>query len=416
MLVKQIAKIAVAGVLASLLGNVAWGQAEKKKEWKDRAEYDLFEAARTSVATDPNKALESLSTWKQKYAATDYDEERMLLFVQTYQKLGQAPKMYEAAQELWQKYPKNIQGPFWLTSLTVSMNDPQKYDTGEKAAKALLDLASTLPKPPNLSDADFKKQVDGLAVIAHTTLGWVAMNKKNYPVAEQELKKLLELNPNNSQASYWLGSVLIAQRVPEKQIQAFYHFARAGHFSGEGAMPAAERKKAADYLHKIYTTFHGDESGLNELIAMAQKNPMPPADLAIKSKEQVEFEREEELKRKDPELALWKNIKKLLDAPDGEQTFNSSMVNTKVKLRGYLVSQTPPDRPKTLVLALSDRDGRGEATINLDNPFKYASPRGTTIRFEGVAKSFTKSPFMLTFEAEQESVHGWPEPPSRKSR
>jgi tetratricopeptide (TPR) repeat protein len=415
-LVKQIAKIAVAGVLASLLGSVAWGQAEKKKEWKDRAEYDLFEAARTSVATDPNKALESLNTWKQKYAATDYDEERMLLFVQTYQKLGQAPKMYEAAHELWQKYPKNIQGPFWLTSLTVSMNDPQKYDTGEKAAKALLDLASTLPKPPNLSDADFKKQVDGLAVIAHTTLGWVAMNKKSYPVAEQELKKLLELNPNNSQASYWLGSVLIAQRVPEKQIQAFYHFARAGHFSGEGAMPAAERKKAADYLQKIYTTFHGDESGLNELIAMSQKSPMPPADLAIKSKEQVEFEREEELKRKDPELALWKNIKKLLDAPDGEQTFNSSMVNTKVKLRGYLVSQTPPERPKTLVLALSDRDGRGEATINLDNPFKYAAPRGTTIRFEGVAKSFTKSPFMLTFEAEQENVHGWPEPPSRKSK
>lgn len=415
MLVKRTLKIAVVGVLASLLGSVAWGQ-EKKKEWKDRAEYDLFEAARTAVAADPNKALETLNNWKQKYATTDYEEERLLMYVQTYQKLGQAPKMYEAAQELMQKYPKNIQGPFWLTSLTVSMNDtsPQKLDMGEKAAKALLDAISTLQKPANLSDGDFKKQVDGLAIVAHTTLGWVAMTKKSYPVAETEFVKLLELSPNNAQASYWLGVVMIGQRVPEKQIKAFYHFARAGHATGEGALPAAPRKAAADYLQKIYTGFHGDESGLPELIASAQKSPMPPAELAIKSKEQVEFDREEELKRKDPELALWKNIKKILDAPDGEQTFNSTMVNTKVKLRGFLVGQTPTERPKTLVLALSDREGRGEATLNLEAPFKYNAPRGTTIRFEGVAKSFSKSPFMLTFEVEQENVHGWPEPPSRK--
>jgi tetratricopeptide (TPR) repeat protein len=412
-LVKFLSKITVAFMFASLLGSAAWGQA---KNWKDRAEYDLFEAART--ATDPNKKLEALNAWQQKYPATDYEEERLLMFTQTYQQLKNAPKMWESAEALLKKNPKNVEGLYHLTTLTVTMEDvpksPEKMATGEKAAKALLDSVSTLQKPANLSDADFKKQVDHLTLVANTTLGWAAMNRKNYAEAEATFRKILETNPNNAQVSYWLGTVMIAQRVPEKQIQAFYHFARAGHYSGEGALLPAGRKEVAAYLQKIYVSYHGDESGLSDLIAMAQKSPVPPPNLEIKSKEQVEYEKEEKFRKENPQLALWLSIKKLLTAADGEQYFAGNMKGTKVEnWRGYLVSQTPADRPKTLVLALSDRDTR-EVTVNLDTPFRYAAPRGTPLRFSGVPTSFTKEPFMVTMEAQQDQVDGWPPPPSRK--
>ncbi|MCW5979470.1 MAG: hypothetical protein KIT09_15440 [Bryobacteraceae bacterium] len=402
---------AAAIALASLVSGVAWAQAAKN--WKDRAEYDLFEAART--ATDANKKLEALNAWAQKYPSSDYEEERLLMLTQAYQELGQAAKMYESAEGLLKKNPKNVQGLYYLTSLTVSMADtsPQKLDAGERHAKALLENVAAIPKPANLSDADFKKQLDGLRLVANTTLGWVAMQRKNYAAAESEFRKVLELTPTNAQVSYWLGTVMIAQRVPEKQIQAFYHFARAGHYSGEGAMPPAGRKQVAEYLQKIYTSYHGDESGLSDLIAMAQKSPMPPADLEIKSKEQIEFEKEEKLRKENPKLALWLNVKKLLTAPNGEQYFSSSMHNTKVELRGYLVGQNPPDRPKTLVLALSDRETR-EVTINLDAPFRYPAPRGTPLNFSGVTQSFSREPFMLTIEAQQDDVQGWPPPPTIK--
>jgi tetratricopeptide (TPR) repeat protein len=402
--------------MGSLLGVTPPGQAQQK-QWKDRAEYDLFEAARKEQ--DPKKKLDALNTWKQKYPATDYEEERLLMFTQTYQQLGDAANMYDSALALLQKNPNNIQGLYFITTLTTSMADtsPAKLANGEKYAKALLDAVGTLKKPENMAEEAWNKELDALRVVAHMTLGWVAMQRKNYAAAEEQFRQVLKMNPHNGQASYWLATVIIAQRDPDKQSEAFFHFARAGHYTGEGAMPEAARKQVADYLNKVYVSFHGDDSGLADLIAMAQKSAFPPPGLKIKSKEEIAFEKEEELKKKDPELALWLNLKKLLTAPDGEQYFANSMRNTKVTgLRGYLVSATPPDRPNTLVLALSERGGRGEVTIILDQPFRYSAPRGTPLRFEGVAKSFTKEPFMLTFEAEQESIQGWPPPPARRAR
>jgi len=402
--------------MGSLLGVAPPGQAQQK-QWKDRAEYDLFEAARKEP--DPKKKLDALNTWKQKYPATDYEEERLLMFTQTYQQLGDAAHMYDSALALLQKNPNNIQGLYFITTLTTSMADtsPAKLANGEKYAKALLEAVGTLKKPENMAQEAWNKELDALRVVAHMTLGWVAMQRKNYAAAEEEFRQVLKMNPNNGQASYWLATVIIAQRNPDKQSEAFFHFARAGHYTGEGAMPEAGRKQVAEYLNKIYVSFHGDDSGLTDLIAMAQKSAFPPPGLKIKSKEEIAFEREEELKKKDPELALWLNLKKLLTAPDGEQYFANSMRNTKVTgLRGYLVSATPPDRPNTLVLALSERGGRGEVTVVLDQPFRYSAPRGTPLRFEGVAKSFTKEPFMLTFEAQQEDIQGWPPPPARRAR
>lgn len=402
--------------MGSLLGMLPPGQAQQK-QWKDRAEYDLFEAARKEP--DPKKKLEALNAWKQKYPATDYEEERLLMFTQTYQQLGDAPNMYESALALLQKNPNNIQGLYFITTLTTSMADtaPAKLANGEKYAKALLEAVGTLKKPENMAQEAWNKELDALRVVAHMTLGWVAMQRKNYPAAEEEFRQVLKMNPNNGQASYWLATVIIAQRNPDKQSEAFFHFARAGHYAGEGAMPEAGRKQVADYLNKIYVSFHGDDSGLADLIAMAQKSAFPPPGLKIKSKEEIAFEKEEELKKKDPELALWLNLKKLLTAPDGEQYFANSMRNTKVTgLRGYLVSATPPDRPNTLVLALSERGGKGEVTLVLDQPFRYSAPRGTMLRFEGVAKSFSKEPFMLTFDAEQANIQGWPPPPARRAR
>lgn len=415
-MLKFASKVLVAVLMGSLLGVAPPGQAQQK-QWKDRAEYDLFEAARKEP--DPKKKLDALNTWKQKYPATDYEEERLLMFTQTYQQLGDAAQMYDSALALLQKNPNNIQGLYFITTLTTSMADtsPAKLANGEKYAKALLEAVGTLKKPENMAQEAWNKELDALRVVAHMTLGWVAMQRKNYAAAEEEFRQVLKMNPNNGQASYWLATVIIAQRNPDKQSEAFFHFARAGHYTGEGAMPEAGRKQVAEYLNKIYVSFHGDDSGLADLIAMAQKSAFPPPGLKIKSKEEIAFEREEELKKKDPELALWLNLKKLLTAPDGEQYFANSMRNTKVTgLRGYLVSATPPDRPNTLVLALSERGGRGEVTVVLDQPFRYSAPRGTPLRFEGVAKSFTKEPFMLTFEAQQEDIQGWPPPPARRAR
>ncbi len=419
MLVKLLTKLTIAVTLLSMLGVAALGQQQKqqKSPWKDRAEYDLYTSI-TKAKDNPAKQLQLLDTYIKKYPQSNFKEPIYFFYTLAYQKLKQADKMYESALKLLEVNPKNVQGMIFITSLTISRGktDPESLATGEKWAKALLRAVEPMKKPAKVSEATWKKQKTGLLVLAHQTLGWIAMNRKNNAEAEREFRTVLKLNPNNGQVSYWLGTVIIAQRDPSKQLEAFYHFARASGYTGPGAMPPAGRKQVASYLKKIYVGFHGDESGLNDLLALSQKSAFPPPDLVIKSKEQLKVEAEEKLKRENPKLALWLSIKKQLLADNGMEYFNSSVKNTAVPaLRGYLIAQSPPRRPDTLVLGLSDRSTR-EVTLKLDQAFRYPAGRGTVINFRCVPRTFTKQPFNLTFECEHAKVTGWPPPPKRKKR
>ena len=92
-----------------------------QKNWKDRAEYDLYESI-TKEAT-PAKRLELLNQWNEKYPATEFKLERQLLYLDTYQKLGQAPKILESAKNIIAIDPQNLTALYWMAYLTSSMND-----------------------------------------------------------------------------------------------------------------------------------------------------------------------------------------------------------------------------------------------------------------------------------------------------
>jgi hypothetical protein len=77
------------------------------------------------------------------------------------------------------------------------------------------------------------------------------------------------------------------------------------------------------------------------------------------------------------------------------------------KLKGYLVSQTPATRPTTLVLGIENQN-TPEVTLKLDAPLAGKADPGTALEFEGIPQSFTKEPFMVTFDVEKSKISGWP--------
>ena len=60
-------------------------QAQKKV--KDQGEYDLYNSV-AGAANDPNKQLQLLQTWKEKYPDSDFKEDRAVMVAQDYAKLG----------------------------------------------------------------------------------------------------------------------------------------------------------------------------------------------------------------------------------------------------------------------------------------------------------------------------------------
>ena len=60
-------------------GQAAAGGQAPAKNYKDRAEYDLF--SKVTQTTDPKARLEVLNTWQDKYPQTDYAQERLQYYV-----------------------------------------------------------------------------------------------------------------------------------------------------------------------------------------------------------------------------------------------------------------------------------------------------------------------------------------------
>ena len=408
-----------AAAVALCLSLTVWGQAaaEKKPEWKDRAEYDLVQSIQT--APDAKKRLELLNQWKEKYAATDFNTLRMLLYLETYQQLNDTKNGMETAKAILAADPKEFRALNYIVYFTPLLNvsTPEALDLGEKAAKGMLEgIPATFEdskKPANVTAEQWgtaKKQSEALA---HKTLGWVAMIRKQNDQAEASLRKSLEVNPDQGDVYYWLANVVTAQRKPERQSEVLFRYARAAVYDGPGALPPAGRKEVEGYLTKAYTSFHGSTEGLEELKKLAKASIDPPAGFKVVSKAELmaaDIEKQNKFLAENPELALWMNLKKELTGDAGPQYFEEKMKDAGYpKLKGKVVSHTPAVRPKEILVAI-ENDAIPEVTLKIaEGTMPGKADPGTPIEVEmAVPKSFTKDPFMVIMEVEPKQIKGWP--------
>ncbi len=416
---KVLFAIAMMGLLA--LGPMrVFGQAEApatpggQPQWKDRAEYDLF--ADLSKDTNMKTRLEKLQQWEQKYPQSDYAKQRRLLFLQAYVSLGQAKEATEAAKQVLADDPKNFLALYAIVSFTQALAgnnpSPEVLDQGEKATNQL--LANIDTPPANVTEDQWKAQKPQFLELAHSTLGWIAYTKKNWPGAESEYQKTLQVNPNNGQADYFLATAIYSQKDPAKIPTALFYFARAASYEGQGALPPQGRQAAMAFVQKAYKSFHGSDADFSKLIAAAKAGPNPPADFSIKNAIDIakeEAKSDEDFRKQHPDWALWKDLKAALTGADGATYFNTNMKDAKLQtFKGKVVSMTPETKPKEIQLAIDDGTGNAtsaDATLKFDMPLPGKVDAGTELSFEGVAESFTANPFMVVFNVDKDDLHGW---------
>jgi tetratricopeptide (TPR) repeat protein len=401
-----------------------------QKNWKDRAEYDLYDAI--TKDTNPKTRLDKLNQWKEKYPTTDYSDARQTLFITTYAQLGQLQDALKSANEALSKDPKDFTAIYYtaflmpnLTTVTKQPPTPEQLDAAEKAANAILGGA----KPANVSDADWQKAKGDVEAIAHKTLGWVAMQRKQPDTAEAEFKKSLTSNPKSGEVPYWLGIVILQERKPEKQSEALYYYARAAAYDGDGALAPDGRAVVNQQLKDLYTRYHGGVDGLDQLLAQAKSSPNPPDNFKIVSvvdKQKADLEKQAAEAAAHPDLALWKGIKDALTAPDGA-TYFEKMKGSLVpggaqgvqKFTGKVISMEPAVKPKTVVIGI-ENGTVPDATLKFATPLPGKVDPGTTLSFSGVAESYTPNPFMVVFTVEKKDLEGWtgtnPAPARRPAR
>ena len=105
------------------------------------------------------------------------------------------------------------------------------------------------------------------------------------------------------------------------------------------------------------------------------------------------------------DLVVWKAIKRELLSSDGEKYFKYSLegsfvpggVNGVSMFRATVLSAKPANAPSILVVSIVDKT-TPEITLHLRENLRQSVKPGSDVWFEGVPVSFSKDPFMVTFE------------------
>jgi len=386
---------------------------EPQRNWKDRAEYDLYDAI--TKDTNPKTRLEKLQQWEKQYPQTDYIKERRTLFLTTYFALSQAKDAVATAKQILADDPKNFSALYIIVTYTQTLAGnppaPDVLDQGEKAANTLLANIDTVPA--NFTPDQWKSQRPQVEELAHTTIGWVEMQKKNWQAAQDEFQKALKLDPNSGQLAYYMGTAIASEKDVKKMPTALFYFARAATYEGQGSLNVQGRQQVMDYVKKAYKGYHGSDQDFDKLIAAAKASAAPPPDFSIKSATEIaaaEEQSEEAWKKSHPEEALWQSIKDALTGPEGANYFNTNMKDAAVPtLKGKVVKLEPETKPKTILLAMEGKNTGTEtdATLKLEAALTGKVEPGTELTFEGVPESYTTNPFMVVFNVEKDKLHGW---------
>lgn len=400
---------------------------QAQKNWVDRTEFDMFQDM--TKEEDASKRLEKIQAWREKYPNTQFKQEGLTLTLNAYTQLSKFPEVIATAKDILQIDPLDVTSLYWLASLTPKTNDTSAdaLSTGEMAASALAmngdKVFASDRMPPNGNKEQWDKAKADMEVLGYKTLGWIAMQRKQNDKAEETLKKALDKNPNDGEISYWLYTVIRAMGKPDRSSDALFHLARAASLdSAKGGLPDTTRKQIDDFFVKAYNRYHGvDNKGQQDLRQQSLARHMPPEGFKIRTATEIALEKENEFKKNNPQLAYWMTIKKELTAPEGQKFFEEHVKGAALpgkiegteltKFKGRLVKHSPAVNPKELVLIMdpSQQVGtEGEVTLKLDMAMRGKADPGTELEFEGLAESFTREPFMLTFEAEKDKVKGWP--------
>jgi len=405
---------------------------QQQKNWKDRAEFDLFDSIQKD--TNATTRLQNLEKWKSTYPQSEYADVRQKVYLITYQQLMKHREAFDTAVEILKADPNDqaalqeILG--YIRALMpqqanapLSAQNKADLDIAEKTSEHVLNNIDTIyapdKKPQGVTDAQWAQAKPAMKNFAQWNIGWIAMMEKDSPKAEAELTKTLQMDPTNAQASLQLATVLLGQQKehPDKTPLALFEYARVASYDGPNSLPAPQRQQFDAFLTKAYNTYHGSTQGLDQLKATAKTNALPPGDMKIASVVEIEGEKakaEEEKRKANPMLALWNDIKTQLTGENGPAYFESSVkdaglpggANGVMKFKGKLISATPEVRPKELKLAIEKPDV-ADVTLKLDEPLPGKMEPGGDIEFSGAAKAYTKEPFMLTFEVDKDDISGW---------
>lgn len=250
---------------------------------KDPAEFNAYQLATTQ--TDPKAKASALEGFLKTYPQSVVKKTVLDSLIDSYQALQDSDNTLSAASRMLQVDPNNMKAI--LYSVFIKKGQCGKTQDGQTCddAAALAHKGLMAAKSADVSDADWKTQIDAAYPIFHSTIALDdAISKKDFKGAVSEYRTdLMLLKPEQTKVPPGLVDVLYlaeAYTKPDAKdlVQAVWFYCRAWNFAPDAAKAQIEQK--IEYYYKRY---HGNLDGLDDVKTAAAATVFPPGTFVIKA-------------------------------------------------------------------------------------------------------------------------------------
>ena len=374
-------------------------QAAGGPQYKSRAEYDA--ATAMSKETDPQKKISLAQDFLQKYADSDFKEAAYVAMIQSYAQLGDLAKLMDVTQQALQAKPESldvITASCYFFPLLYKPTDPAKdahLSAVEANAKKGLEVVQKLQKPAGATDEQFNQNVKARRAILNGAVGFVALQRSNFADAVAPLKAAAEDSPNDIYANYRLGTAYLYSKPPDYD-NAIWYLARADDLAKAAKGPDAAN--IDKFFNQVYSSRHGSDQGLSDVLAQAAASPTPPAGFKVAPPEKPKPTGNKMLD------AFNDMVFPLKAGGDTAQKVWDGLKDQPLELAGFVNSVEKGSDPGLYLVRISMDQAKASGSYDVE--LKDSSQAGVAnlkagdpVRFAGKIASYTATPtFVLVVD------------------
>jgi hypothetical protein len=296
--------------------------------------------------------------------------------------------------------------------------DPAQAQKARETATSCLKTLGELKKPDNMSQEDFDKQKQQPTILFNYTAGTAAMNAKDYQGAIDSFKAVLALNADDAVTAYKIGQAYLAMNQPDKQMDAFWYFAKAVA-KNQNQQQAGQVKT---YLRKLIANYQGGnvcdslvDAELNELLQLAGTSADRPETYKLPSSADLDAARKD--------MTIASVIGDLKAGGDKAKiTWLASCGLEFPDVPGKLIDVAPSGSDVQLKVAFVTSDAEFDSKTTPDMDVKIVGQsdaarleKNNPVRFTATLMSYDPDPFMLHWDKGKVNAEDIPKEKEKKA-
>ncbi|MBZ5566797.1 MAG: hypothetical protein LAN64_02985 [Acidobacteriia bacterium] len=363
---------------------------------KDPAEYNAYVTALNQ--TDPPSKAQALETFLQQYPNSIVKVSALELLMATYQQLGNAPKVTDAANRVLQADPNNLRALALLTYIyrqqaeAGGANAAQMLQQAAQYAQKGMQAIQSAQKPNEVTAADWEKLKEQTQVIFAGAAGMAALQQKDYPGAQKYLTIAAQAQPNDLRNVYPLALAYLQQKPQD--VRGLWYIARAVNLAAGSPAQA----QIAAYGKRAYTVYHGGDDGWDQLVAQTKTTADPPAGYSVKPAPTPAEQAANLVNTKPVGQMSFDEFQLILTAGNqqaAEKVWNG-IKGQEIAFEGKAISTTK----SSLMLAATVDDiqnNKADVELMFEAPITASlmPKEGAMVKVQGVPVSYDVSPFMI---------------------